>query len=357
MLRGLTTVPRRHDLHGHHASEIARGSHLRRNQLGLVCLLVVLATAAVVSLAFGSKQVDLQSVFDALFQFHGTEDETVVRGLRLPRTELAVAVGVALGLSGVVMQAATRNPIADPGLLGVNSGAALAVVLAIYTFGVVSPVGFIWFAFVGAFVTSAVVYTVGSAGRDGATPVKLALAGAGVTALVGALTNALLLGGGATLASYRFWAVGSLAGRSENILFNVLPFLSAGVILAFALGVPLNVLSLGDETARSLGQRVGVTRAVSVATVLLLVGASVSAAGPIAFVGLMVPHAARAIVGPDYRWVMPYSAVLAAILVICADVLGRAIARPGEIEVSVVTAVIGTPFLVMLIRRRRVVGL
>jgi iron complex transport system permease protein len=220
-----------------------------------------------------------------------------------------------------------------------------------------SPLGYVWFAFAGAAVASVVVYGLGSRGRGGATPVRLALAGAAVTAFLGALTSGILVADSATLAVYRFWAVGSFSGRDTDVLPQLLPFLVMGAVAAVALGPALNVLSLGDDAARGLGQRVELTRAISATAVVLLVGTSVSVAGPIAFVGLIVPHVARAITGPDYRWVLPYAALLAPILLVGADVVGRVVARPGEIEVAIVTAVIGTPFLVVLVRRRKLAEL
>ncbi len=247
--------------------------------------------------------------------------------------------------------------MAEPGILGVNAGAAFAVVLAIYLLGIGSLLGYVWFAFGGAALASLVVYGLSSLGRERATPVKLALAGAAVTALVNALTTAILLTDLATFDQYRFWAVGSLAGRNTELLRQVAPFLVVGSAVALLLGRVLNGMSLGEDVARSLGQRVALTRALAAATVVVLVGAAVAAAGPIAFVGLTVPHMARAITGPDYRWVLPFSAVLAPILLLGADVLGRLVARPSEIEVGIVTAVLGAPLFIMLVRRRKLAEL
>jgi iron complex transport system permease protein len=324
---------------------------------GLAVLFCILALVLLASVAFGSKSIRIGAVYDAFFHSHGSADATVVRGLRVPRTLLGLSVGVALGLAGAVMQGITRNPLADPGILGVNAGASFAVVLGVYAFGLTSPLGYVWFAFGGAGAASTIVYVLGSRGRQGATPVTLALAGAAITAMLTALTTAILLSDSTTYGVYRFWAVGSLSGRDANTLREVLPFLVVGTVLALAMGPALNVLSLGDDAARSLGQRVWLTRTVSATAVLLLVGASVAVAGPIGFVGLIVPHVARAIVGPDYRWVMTYSAVLGAILLLVADVIGRLVVRPGEIEVAIVTAVIGTPFFVALVRRSKIAEL
>ncbi len=214
-----------------------------------------------------------------------------------------------------------------------------------------------WFAFAGAAIASVVVYVVGSLGREGATPVKLALAGAAVTTFLGSITTAILLFDVSTLDQFRFWAVGSLAGRDGQIAAQMAPFIIVGTVMALASGRLLNALALGDDVARSLGQRVGLARLFSAVAIVLLVGAATAAAGPIAFVGLTVPHVARAITGPDYRWVLPYSLVLAPILLLTADVVGRVIARPGEVQVGIITALIGAPFFMILVRRRKLAEL
>lgn len=326
--------------------------------LGLVVAVGVLALVTLASIAYGSKPIPLGTVIDALVQYDSSlNDHLIVRSLRIPRTVVGLLVGVALGLAGAVMQGVARNPLADPGILGVNAGASLFVVVAIYSFGIGSLLGYVWFAFAGAAITSVVVYTLGSLGREGATPVKLALAGAAITAFLGSITTAILLIDVATLDQYRFWAVGSLAGRDATIATQLAPFIVVGAVMALVSGRVLNALALGDDVARSLGQKVGLARIFSAASVVLLVGAATAAAGPIGFVGLTVPHVARAITGPDYRWVLPYSAVLAPILLLGSDIIGRVIARPGEVQVGIVTALIGAPFFVALVRRRKLAEL
>lgn len=324
---------------------------------GLVAAAGALAFAALASVAVGSKPIPLGTVLDAFFSFDGSNDQLIVRSLRVPRTAVGLGAGLALGVAGAVMQGVTRNPLAGPGILGVNAGASLAVVIAIYAFGISDLSVYVWFAFAGTLGASLLVYGLGSMGREGATPVKLALAGAAVSALLGALTSAVLLLDIATLDQFRFWVVGSLAGRDGDIVRQVAPFLAVGALLAFGSARSLNALSLGDDVARSLGSRVGAARAVSAASVVLLVGSAVAAAGPIGFVGLTVPHVARAICGPDYRWVLPYSAVLAPLLLLVADIVGRVVARPGEIEVGIVTAFVGAPFFIALVRRRKLAEL
>jgi len=320
-------------------------------------LVTATVAAALASVAYGSKPIPLHEVLGAFFAFDRSNDHLIVRSLRVPRTVVGLGAGAALGLAGAVMQGVTRNPLAGPGILGVNAGASLAVVIAIYAFGISDLSVYVWFAFAGTLGASALVYGLGSLGREGATPVKLALAGAAVSALLGSLTSALLLLDVATLDQFRFWVVGSLAGRSGDIVRQVTPFLAAGTLLALGSARSLNTLSLGDDVARSLGSRVGLARAVAAASVVLLVGSAVAAAGPIGFVGLTVPHVARALCGPDYRWVLPYSALLAPILLLVADIVGRVVARPGEIEVGIVTAFVGAPFFIALVRRRKLAEL
>ncbi|HEX3088732.1 MAG TPA: iron chelate uptake ABC transporter family permease subunit [Ilumatobacteraceae bacterium] len=326
--------------------------------IGLAAATGVLLMAVVASIALGAKPIPLGTVFDALFHYDSSVDEhIIIRTLRVPRTIVGVLVGVGLGLAGAVMQGVARNPLADPGILGVEAGAALFVVVGIHSFGVTSLLGYVWFAFAGAAMASVVVYAVGSLGREGATPVKLALAGAAVTTFLGSITTAILLFDVSTLDQFRFWSVGSLAGRDGQIAAQMAPFIIVGTVLALASGRLLNALALGDDVARSLGQRVGLARLFSAVAIVLLVGAATAAAGPIAFVGLTVPHVARAITGPDYRWVLPYSLVLAPILLLTADVIGRVIARPGEVQVGIITALIGAPFFVILVRRRKLAEL
>ncbi|WP_433665362.1 FecCD family ABC transporter permease [Nocardia sp. CA-128927] len=304
----------------------------------------------------GSRALTFPTVVDALLHYNPVDvDHSVVRELRVPRTAIGVLAGIALGLAGSIIQGATRNPLADPGLLGVNAGAALFVVLGISVLGLSSVTGYVWFGFAGAAVAGAIVYFVSSLGRDGATPMKLALAGAAVTAALQSVTSGLLLTDTTTFDQYRFWQVGSLAERDLPTIGQAVPFLAVGVLLSVMSARMLNALALGTDVARALGQNVLVARGTAALAVVILCGAATAIAGPIAFVGLMVPHAARLITGPDHRWLLPYSAVIASILLLVADVLGRVIARPAEVQVGVITAVIGGPLLVVLVRRRKLV--
>lgn len=310
------------------------------------------------SLAVGAKSIPVGSVIDAFLANDPTNtDHLIVRELRLPRTIVGIAVGAALGVAGALMQGVTRNPLADPGLLGVNAGAAFAVVLAIWLFGLTSILSLVWFAFIGAAITSVVVYLLGSMGRGGANPVRLALAGAALSALLASLTGAITLLDQATLDQFRFWVVGSLAGRDQTIATQLAPFIIVGLLLAVAVTRQLNALALGEEAARALGTRIALTRVVSVLSITLLCGAAVAAAGPIGFVGLVIPHVVRTWFGPDQRWLVPACGLAGPTLLIFCDIIGRIIARPGEVQVGIMTAALGGPAFVVLVRRTRIAAL
>jgi iron complex transport system permease protein len=314
-----------------------------------------LAFVVILSLRIGSIGITNADAFDALFRYRPESyEQTVVRTMRLPRTVIGLGVGAALAVAGAAMQATTRNPLADPSLLGVNSGASFAIVTAVYFGHLTHPLQYVWFGFLGALGAALLVYVIGAAGAGGATPVKLALAGVIVSALLGAWSTALLLLSKQTLDVVRFWLAGSLAGRDLTLFFAVVPFLALGVGGMLLLGRQLNLLSLGEETARALGMRTGRMRAVVALLVVLMAGASVAAAGPIGFVGLAVPHLVRAMVGPDYRWVLPFCVLVGPLLLLSADIAGRVVARPAELQVGIITALVGAPFLIALARQRRV---
>ncbi|MGI8309617.1 FecCD family ABC transporter permease [Saccharopolyspora hattusasensis] len=329
----------------------------RRRVIGIAVLLVVLAVACVLSVVIGAKTIPLQEVWAGLFAPTGTENDLIIRELRVPRTIVGVLAGAALGLAGALMQGHTRNPIADPGILGITQGAALAVVLAVYTFGVTTLLGFIWFGFAGALLGALAVFAIGSLGRGGPTPVALALAGTAISHLLQAIASALVISDQQTMDTYRFWKVGSIAITDTTVIPQVLPFLVVGVGLALANASSLNALSLGDDVARSLGHRVEWARRAGIAGIAILVGGAVAICGPIGFVGLIVPHVARFFTGADYRWLLPFAGLLGASLVLLADVLGRIVARPSEVQVGVMLAMVGAPFFIALVRRRKLVRL
>jgi iron complex transport system permease protein len=325
---------------------------------GLLCLVAAVLLVAFFSVTVGARPITLEAVWSALTAYDSqATDHRIIWDLRLPRTVIGLAVGAALGLSGAVLQGATRNPLADPSILGIHSGAAVFVVLGVAVFGITQLSLYVWLAFIGAGVAMLIVYAVASLGREGATPIKLALAGAAMTAAMQSVTSAILLTSPRTLDEIRFWQVGSLAGRDMEIFVQVAPFLAIGAILALASGRLLDGLSMGEDVARSLGQNVGRSRAIAGLAAVILAGAATAAAGPIAFVGLTVPHVARAITGPNYRWILPYSMLLAPILLLGADVIGRIIAPPGEVQVGIVTAFLGAPVFIALVRRRKLATL
>lgn len=328
-----------------------------------VLLVVLLATAlmalCVLSIGLGAVDIPPDQVVRALFG-HPSSDlvDNIVWTVRVPRTVLGLTAGAALGLSGALMQALTRNPLADPGILGVSAGASFGIVLAIALFGIGSLYGTIWSAFAGALGTSVLVFLLGRTGRSGATPVKLALAGIAVTFLLFSLTNAIVLTDPDALDRYRFWSAGTLADQDAAVVRGILPFLAVGAVLALATAPALNSLALGDDVAASLGRRLGLVRLQGVVAVMLLTGASVAVIGPVVFLGLVVPHVARVLaqyagIGPDHRRLLPLSAVLAPCLLLTADILGRVVARPTEVQAGVLVAFIGGPFFIALVRRRK----
>jgi len=326
--------------------------------LGLLALVAGVVAVAFLSITVGARPVTFDAIWASLTAFDPTStDHRIIWDLRLPRTVVGLMVGAALGLSGAVLQGATRNPLADPSILGIHSGAAVCVVLGVSVFGITQLSSYVWLSFLGAGAAMLIVYSVASLGREGATPIKLALAGAAVTAAMQSVTSAILLTSPRTLDEIRFWQVGSLVGRGMDIATQVAPFIAVGVILALLTARMLDGLSMGEDVARSLGQNVGRSRAIAGLAAVILAGGATAAAGPIAFVGLTVPHVARAITGPNYRWILPYSMLLAPILLLGADIIGRIIAPPGEIQVGIVTAFLGAPFFIALVRRRKLATL
>ena len=316
--------------------------------VALVAAVVVVAAASVV---IGSRLVPLDAVLDPAHPLRA------ILEARAERTLLGLAVGVALGLAGACMQGLTRNPLADPGILGVNAGACLAMVLALSFLGVSELSSFVWFAFLGAAVAAVLVHLVASLGRDGATPVKLAIAGAAVTAAVTSWTSGILLIDRSTMETFRLWQVGTVGGRDLDVLQLGLPFLAVGVVLALSGARVLDALALGDDLARSLGRRTVVDRVVLGVAIVLLAGTATALAGPIAFVGLMAPHAVRALVGNRHGVLLPLSALAGAALVVAADTLGRVVLPPSEVQVGIMTAVVGVPFFLALVRRGTAVSL
>ncbi|WP_307794443.1 FecCD family ABC transporter permease [Arthrobacter cavernae] len=326
--------------------------------LGLAMGVLVVIASLALSLAFGGRPTSFEELVHAVFAPDGSVADIAIRELRWPRTLNALAVGTCVGVAGCLAQGQTRNPIADPGLLGIYPGAALAIVAGSLLPGAagMSTYAQAGFAFAGAVTACALVIAVGSATRHGATPLTLVLAGAAVSALAGGVVSLIVLSSDAALDTLRFWQMGSVAARGA-LLPQLVPLIIVGLVLAVANIGPLNALALGDDTARSLGVSVARARILGLAALAVLAAASVTLAGPLAFAGLLVPHAVRGLVGADYRWQIPGSALFGASLLLLTDTAGRVIARPGELPVGVVLAVVGAPFFIYLARRRRLVTL
>ncbi|WBU62190.1 iron ABC transporter permease (plasmid) [Paracoccus albus] len=310
------------------------------------------------SLAVGSRHIPLPVILDALRQPDPRNDlHLIVRELRVPRTLLAALAGAALGMAGAMMQALTRNPLAEPGLLGINAGAAMAVVLGIALFELSDIAGYVWFGFAGAGLAGAVVVLLGRAHDTGSDPIRLVLAGAGLSVVLGALTGILVLNAPLELFdALRKWTAGSMEGRGLDVAAVLAPAVLAGGLLAAGLAGNLNAIALGQDLGRTLGVRTGRVWVLSCLTVMLLAGAATAAVGPVGFVGLLAPHAARIICGPDHRLILPASGLIAAFLLLTADIMGRVLARPEEIAAGIVAAILGGPFFIILVRRFRLVG-
>lgn len=333
------------------ASFAERSNRIRT--IWLVAVVAALVMFCALSVAIGTREVGWPEIVAALGGRVDSVDQAAVAA-RIPRTILALLAGAALGLSGAIMQGVTRNPLADPGILGVNMGASLAVVVGVAWFNIVSAQAYIWVAILGAAASAIFVYTIGSLGRSGATPLKLALAGTATSVAFSSLVIAVVLSRNDISGGIRSWQVGGVGGATFDRMSHVLPFLAAGFAISLLSARKLNSLALGDDMAAGLGERVALARAIAALGAILLCGAITAICGPIAFVGLIVPHLCRLLVGVDHRWLLPFSALIGAGLLLAADVVGRIIARPSELDVGIITAFIGAPFFIWIVRRQRV---
>lgn len=325
-----------------------------RRLRGLVVLVVLLAVAAVLSLVIGARSLSPAEVWQGLFGDPGTDQRLteitlIVQTLRIPRTVLAIVAGLALGVAGALIQGHTRNPIADTGLLGVNSGASFAVVLAVSVFGLQNPMQYMWFAFIGAAGAGVVVFGLSSLGRGAGNPLTLALAGQGVTVFLAAMTVGIALGDKLTLDVLRYWNAGSVQGIGWNVIIVAAVFVLVGLVLALLNLPTINLLNLGDDVARGLGVNIAAGRTIGVVAVTLLAGAATAACGPIAFLGLMVAHIARWITGPDYRFLVPYAGLLGGLVLLVGDIVGRLVVLPSELAAGIVISLIGAPFFAALV--------
>ncbi|GGX32268.1 iron ABC transporter permease [Streptomyces chartreusis] len=318
--------------------------------------MVLLVIAGAVSLAVGARALSPADVWHGLFAAPDsdqrlTEIRLIVQTVRVPRTVLAIVAGIALGVGGALIQGYTRNPIADTGLLGVNTGASFAVVAAIALFGFDDPFQYVWFAFLGAAAAGVVVFGLASIGRGAGNPLTLALAGQGVAVFLAAMTTAVALGDKESLNALRFWNAGSVAGVGFDVIWPVTGFIVVGLVLAVTTLPAINLLNLGDDVARGLGVNIALSRTVGIAAITLLAGAATAACGPIAFLGLMVAHVARYLTGPDYRWLVPYAGLLGAVILLACDIVGRLVVRPSELDAGVLVALLGAPFFAVLVWR------
>ncbi|GAA5113957.1 iron ABC transporter permease [Alloalcanivorax gelatiniphagus] len=325
----------------------------RTRSLALVVLAAAVLAAAATSVVLGSRDVSWADVWAGVTgSTDGFAQAAVAK--RVPRTVLAAVAGAALAVSGLVLQGITRNPLADPGILGINTGASLAVVSGIAWFGLVSPTSYVWVAILGAAVAAAFVWTVGSLGRGGATPLKLTLAGAATAAALSSFVTAVVLPRPDISENVVSWQVGGVGGATDDKLWLVAPFLLVGALLCVWCARGLNMLGLGDDLASGLGESVHRTRLLAAAGAVTLAGAVTAITGPIAFVGLVVPHVGRLLIGTDHRWLLPFSAMGGAMLLLVADVVGRVAVPPTEVDVGIITALIGAPVLIAVVRQARV---
>ena len=331
----------------------------RKRLWGLIAGGLVLGLAVFLSLAIGSRSVPLADVIGALWTYTSHNDQhLVIWQLRLPRTIVAVLAGLALGVAGAIMQAMTRNPLAEPGLLGINAGAAVGVMIGVAFFDLATMVEYVWCGAIGAGLAGIAVFFLGQAHETGTNPVRLVLAGAGLSMMLVSITGIIILNAPSTVYDeYRNWLAGSIEKRGFDILGAFAISVGAGLGTAFAIAGNLNAMALGGELSRALGTHVRVTWLLACLAVMLLAGAATAAAGPIGFVGLVAPHIARMVMGPDYRWILPGSALFAAILLLSADVIGRVIAAPSEISAGIVALLIGGPFFIAVVRRSRLAKL
>ena len=320
--------------------------------LGILIGFILVFLLVMASIKFGYTKITWKMIIAAYTNFDGSNEHIIIQQARMPRALIALVVGASLAISGTLIQGLTRNPLASPGILGINAGAGFMIVLAVSFFNISSLTYFTWLAFFGALLVSGIVFLIGSIGSNGLTPIKLTLAGASMAALLSSLTQGMLAINEKALDEVLFWLAGSVQGRKLEILFAVLPYISVGFILALLIASKMNVLTMGEDIAKGLGQRTILIKVTAIIVIVILSGGSVAIAGPIGFIGIVIPHVAKWLVGLDYRWIIPYSALLGSMLLLLADIGARYIIMPNEVPVGVMTALIGTPFFIYIARRR-----
>ncbi|CAG7631493.1 FecCD family ABC transporter permease [Paenibacillus allorhizosphaerae] len=329
--------------------------HIHKNawkSVGLLTAAAMLLLCLAASILFGAVNYNWHTAWQAAFHYdENVSEQVILRTTRMPRAFIAAAIGASLAIAGALMQTLTRNPLASPSVLGVNAGATCLVVIAAVALSVSSMQALAWIAFIGAAVGAVTVYALGSIGRDGLTPLKIVLAGSAMTALFASITQGILVLNKQGLSSVLFWLTGTIAGRSPDMLMAVLPYMVISWFAAWFISRDMNVLQMGEDTAKGLGQKTIAVKALAGLIIVMLAGSAVSVAGPIAFIGIVIPHISRFFIGIDHRWVIPYCAVLGAILLILADLAARFMMIPEEMPVGVMTAVIGAPFFIYIARR------
>jgi iron complex transport system permease protein len=318
---------------------------------GLLAGLIVLFVGILSSITFGVADIKWHTVLESFTAYNGSQDHLIIRTARVPRAFIAAIAGASLAVAGSLMQGITRNPLASPSLFGINAGAAFFIVVGSAFFGAGSLSTLAMLGFIGAAFTALLVYILGSVGSDGLTPLKITLAGAAMTAFFSSLSMGVLLTGGQTFDQVLYWFVGSVAGRDMAIFTSAAPFMGIALLGALVIARHMNLLTLGEDVATGLGQQTVYVKMAAAVIIVLLAGGSVSIAGPIAFVGIIIPHITRYLVGIDYRWVLPYCAILGGILLLAADIGSRYVSFPKEVPVGVMTAIIGVPFFVYIARR------
>lgn len=323
----------------------------RQRLIGLIIAIIIILFLMCASVVYGYTDTTWKMALDAFQNNNGSNEHLVITNVRLPRALIAAAVGSSLAIAGVLLQTLTKNPLASPEIFGINSGAGFAVVIGVALFSIGNLQAFAWVAFLGAAIAVVGIYSIGSIGKDGLTPLKLTLAGAALTAMFSSMTQGFLVLNEAALEQVLFWLAGSVQGRKLEILTVLLPYLLIGWIGSFLIASKMNILSMGDDVAKGLGLNTVLLRVGAGVIIVLLSGGSVAVAGPIAFIGIVTPHLARSIAGIDHRWIIPFSGILGGILLLMADILARYIIMPEEVPVGVMTSIIGTPFFIYIARR------
>ncbi|MBT2640133.1 iron ABC transporter permease [Bacillus sp. ISL-39] len=319
--------------------------------IGFVAAIFFILFLICASIVYGYTDTSWGTAFNTFTDYDGSNEHIIIQSVRLPRALIAAAVGASLAIAGVLMQTLTKNPLASPGIFGVNAGAGFAVVVAVTVFSVGSLQAFAWISFLGAALAAVSVYVIGSAGREGLTPMKLTLAGAAMTAMFSSFTQGLLVLDEAALEQVLYWLAGSVQGRKLETLISVLPYLVVGWLAAILISSKMNVLSMDEDVAKGLGMNTGLVKLGAGVIIVLLSGGAVAVAGPIGFIGIVIPHLTRAVVGIDHRWVIPFSAIFGGMLLLAADIAARYVLMPQEIPVGVMTAMIGTPFFIYIARK------